>query len=356
MPWSTPTLATVRRLVRDGIAAKLPGADANIQNSVLRVLADVKAGVAHLVLLYVDWIAKQFLPDTAEKEWLDRHGQIWLGGRKAATYAEGSATVTGIAGTILPSGTVMAGGNGIEYQTIEAITVGSGATAVAVRALTPGVAGNLDAGASLALTGAVAGVDGSATVVLIRGGVDVESDDDLRARVLLRIRQPPMGGCKTDYEAWALAVPRVTRAWCSPLEMGMGTVTLRVMCDALRADADPLVDGFPLSEDIEAVAAYLDLVRPVAVKDFFVEAPIPQAIDFTITGLATDSSAVRAAIAASVKAMLRDRATPGQTIYRSWLDEAISAAVGEDHHELTFSTTAMASAGHMAVIGTVTYA
>jgi hypothetical protein len=51
--------------------------------------------------------------------------------------------------------------------------------------------------------------------------------------------------------------------------------------------------------------------------------------------------------------MLFLRAAPGQTIYRSWVDEAISEAIGERSHELTFTTTAMPAPGYMATIGTI---
>jgi hypothetical protein len=51
--------------------------------------------------------------------------------------------------------------------------------------------------------------------------------------------------------------------------------------------------------------------------------------------------------------MLFRRAAPGQTIYRSWVEEAVGSALGEEHHELTFDTTPMPSLGHMAVLGTV---
>ena len=101
MPWQTPSLREVRGLVRDNVRASLPGADASIPNSVLRVLGDAQGGLCHLTLQYIDWLALQLLPDTAETEWLDRHGQIWLvnadgtKGRKQATFASGSATFTG---------------------------------------------------------------------------------------------------------------------------------------------------------------------------------------------------------------------------------------------------------------------
>lgn len=165
-----------------------------------------------------------------------------------------------------------------------------------------------------------------------------------------------MGGADYDYVAWTKEVPGVTRAWAAPLEMGIGTVTVRFMMDDLRADVDPLIDGFPLTEDVAIVKSYLDSKRPVAIKDFFVEAPIPQAINLTISGLVTDTSAVRGAIRQSLHDMLDDRAIPGQKVFRSWVDEAISQAVGEDSHELTFTTTNMASNGHLAVLGTITYA
>lgn len=356
MPWDTPSLREVRQLSRDYAASYLPGADASVGNSVLRVLLDDNGGLAHLNLRYLDWQRLQLLPDTAETEFLDRHGQIWLGGRKTATFAAGYADVTGIAGTIVPKATRWQGGGGVTYETLAQIVVGSAETEINVRALTAGAAGNLEAGAKLGLSTAISGLDGTATVTGISGGVDQEDDDSLRDRVLFRIRRPPMGGSNDDYVRWARNVPGVTRAWNAPLEMGIGTTTIRFMMDVDRSNPSPDIDGFPFPEDVATVAAYIDSVRPVAVKDLFVEAPIPFGIDFTITDLANDSTATQAAINASVKQMLKERAVPGRPVWKSWITEAVSQAIGEDHHENDFVTTAMPSNGHLAVIGTITFA
>jgi uncharacterized phage protein gp47/JayE len=333
-------------------------AAASIGNSVLRVMSDAMSGLALLTLKYLDWLSLQLLPDTAETVWLDRHGMIWLTnsdgtkGRKGATSAVGTVTFTGTQGVVVPSGTILIDTNAFTYQTTADVTLGTSATATPIYALDPGIQGNLPTGTVIALTNVLNGVNGSATVVQMVGGTDAETDDELRARVLQRIQEPPMGGDQADWIAWAEEVPGVTRAWCSPLEEGMGTVTVRFMMDALRADNA----GIPLAEDVVTVQSWIDVKRPVAVKDYFVLAPIPFPLDVQISALVTDSVSVRAAIQQSLQNMLLVQASPGCTIYRSWVDTAISETVGEDHHESSYTTTVMPTPGHLPVLGSIIYA
>lgn len=363
MPWHTPVLKEVRTLVRDNIRGSLPGADASVPNSILRVMSDTQAALCHLTLQYIDWLALQLMPDTAETEWLDRHGDIWLvnadgtTGRKMATLAEGvAAIVCNIGGLILPRGTRLQHSlvGTVEYETtVEAVTATEFAPfEVPIRALDPGAVGNLAPGEELTvITDVIAAFTGS--VVTLDGGVDEESDDDLRIRVLERIRQPPQGGALHDYVRWAKAVPGCTRAWCKPLEMGIGTVTVRVLFDELRADDE----GWPLYQDLVAVTTYMDKVRPVAVKDFWVLAPIKQRIDCHITYLDPDTVEMRAAIDNSVREMLFIYASPGQTIFAAWKYYAImntrgiiACAMGTTVDDI------MESPGHMAVLGDIVYA
>ncbi len=178
------------------------------------------------------------------------------------------------------------------------MTLGVGSTRSRCGPSTAGAVGNLAAGTALSMAVAVVGVSGAAgvAVVTMTGGADEESDDELRVRVLARIRQPPMGGCAYDYVAWALQVAGVTRAWCSPKEMGPGTVTVRIMCDDLRASNG----GFPLAADLAAAQSYLELMRPVC-GDVFVLSPIGQPVNFAVQNLVGDSTALRAAIALSAR-------------------------------------------------------
>jgi uncharacterized phage protein gp47/JayE len=354
MPWQTPTLRKVREMVRDDITASLYGA-AFIGNNVLRVVADAMAGLAHHVLRYIDWLALQLLPDTAETEWLDRHGDIWLVnadgtvGRKVASYATGTVTMTGIAGVVVPMATQLVGGAGVRYETTQLAIIGEGLTDVPVRAIDAGKAGN-DA-ETLSFVTVIPNVDGAADVVELTGGTDIENDIDLRIRVLERIRQPPMGGAVHDYVRWAKAVNGVTRSWAAS-EMGPGTITVRFLMDDLRADDD----GWPTYNDIQAVTNYIDTVRPVTTKDFWVLAPIKQRIDCYITGLTPDTPEVRAEIEESLRAMLLQFAAPGQTIYASWKSYAILNAPSVVSFQLINTLDdQMETVGHMAVLGDIVY-
>ena len=356
MPWDTPNLKTVRGLVRDNIRASLPGADASVPNSVLRVLSDSQGALCHLVLQYIDWLALQVLPDTAETEWLDRHGVIWLTnsdgtkGRKRATFAEGTGTITGISGTVIPAGALLTGaGSAGGYETIEDTTIGTSATLAHVRALDAGTIGNLESGASLGLVAPVSGADTTFIVVSITGGFEAESDDDLRARVLQRIQNPPLGGTAANYVTWALAVPGVTRAWAAP-EQGVGTITVRFLMDEARPP-----DGWPNADDVQTVHDYINTMRPVTVKDCYVFAPIKEFIDVTIDNLVPNTVEVAAAIRQSLLNMLSERAEPGQTIYAAWISYAIMNAPGvESFNLVTDADHIMPSLGNMAVLGTVT--
>ncbi|MEY9179729.1 baseplate J/gp47 family protein [Bradyrhizobium sp. USDA 313] len=355
MPWTTPSLKDVRRLVRDYVLSQVGGV-ALIPNSALRIMSDAQAGLTHLTLIYLDWLAKQLMPDTAEQEWLDRFGVIWLTnadgskGRQAATFARGSATFTGVPGTVIPQFSELIGANQITYETQAEITLGTIPTEVAVKATIAGINGNLDTGEVISLTLPVPGADTQATIVTMEGGVDEESDDSLRERILFRIQNPPMGGSQADYVRWARAVPGVTRAWAAP-EMGPGTITVRFLMDELRGDNH----GLPEPDDIAAVQAYLDVMRPVTVKDMWVSGPIPMFYAITITDLVKDDGSTQQKILQSIQKMEFQRSAPNQTMYRSWVGEAVSAAIGEEHHELLFDTLEMPAPGYMPFIDTINY-
>ena len=110
--------------------------------------------------------------------------------------------------------------------------------------------------------------------------------------------------------------------------------------------------------------AFLDTVRPVTVKDLFVVPPVPEPVNFGLANVDSYSSATRAAIAASVTAMLKRRAAPAfavngvgqpaQTIYAAWVSAAVLEATGVTSFDLDMVDHVMPTKGAMAVLGSIT--
>jgi uncharacterized phage protein gp47/JayE len=361
MPWPLISLRDRRRQVRDSIATNLRGADATVPNSRLRTYAEAQAALTHDNDLHLDWVARMMMPDTAEGEFAERWANIWLPqGRKGATFSAGSITVTGNVGAVVPTGALLtatvfdvAGAAvTVEFEVVTGVTLASSSASVQIAANTSGALGNLEEGAKLGFLEALDGIDGEALIAApgLAGGADQEIDADLVSRYIDRIQEPAHGGNANDYRQWMLEVPGVTRAWARQ-EMGIGTVTCRFMMDNVRSS----FGGFPQTEDIDLVAAYIDGVRPVTVADRFVVAPIAQPFNLTISLIANDTPEIRTNVRTELLEMLRARAAPGGTIYASWIRESISSATGEDHHDTTVANQVASSAGHLITLGTITY-
>lgn len=349
MPFNRPPLLELIERVDAELATRL-GLGALLRRSVLGAIARVLAGVSHQLHGHLDWIADQVFPDSADAEHLERWASIWGLQRKPGTYAAGSIVVSGTPATVVPAGTRWIRPSGEEYASTVEVLLVSGSGAVPLEAIEPGAAGNAAEGSVLTVQGVVAGLLAAATVAVggLSGGAEAETDAALRERILARIQEPPMGGAAHDYVAWALAVPGITRAWVHPLWEGPATVRVIVVTD----DAE---DGpSPSSAKLLEVQEYIDERRPVT-ADVTVAAPVLVPLDLTIE-VTPDTSAVRAAVIASLEDLLRREAEPGETLRISHIREAISAAPGEQDNVLHFPTIDVPTADpELLVLGEITW-
>jgi len=234
MGFSRPTLTELIDRVVSDMSSRVLGVDgAVLRRSLLGVIARAEAGAVHLLYGYLDWIAKQAFPDTADTEYLDRWSVVWGVSRKAATFATGNVTFTGTNGSSIPAGTILQRQDGQQYATSASATISGGSATVAVEAVLAGLSQNLVAASSVFLVSPISGVQSTVTVAAggLTNGTDAESDERLRDRLLRRIQQPPQGGAATDYEQWALEVAGVTRVWVYPNQMGLGTVSVIFVTD-----------------------------------------------------------------------------------------------------------------------------
>ncbi|MDR1946589.1 MAG: baseplate J/gp47 family protein [Desulfovibrio sp.] len=354
MPFERPTLQTLVARACADIESRLQTGTATfvlfVRRQLLGVLGRMSGGLTHGLYGYLSWQALQVMPDTAEAEHMERWAAIWGMTRKPASTAEGLVICKGVNGIVIPAGTEFQRQDAVRYISLTDALVGQhtpGEAIAAVRAQEAGAAGNAPDLTPLQLAAPVLGVEAQARADgNITGGADAESDASLRARLLARIRRPPRGGAAHDYIRWALEVPGVTRAWCYPLENGIGTVSVRFLMD------DSYPDGIPTPEDVARVAAYIDSVRPVT-AEVYVLAPTAVPLDLSIR-ITPDTPLVRRNAEAAVWAALKRDAVPGGTILLSRINEAISLAEGEeDHVLLQLAGNVLYEPGQMPVPGVI---
>jgi len=349
MPYARPTLAELIRASEADIDAALPGADARMPASNLNVMARVFAGALHGVYGYLDWLALQPFPSTAEAEILDRRAAEWGLTRKPAAPATGTVTVTGNDGVVVPTGWRLQRGDGAVFTAVTTATIAGGAASVTVLAEQPGAAGDTAAGVVLRAVSPVSGARSDAVVGDdgLAAGTDSEGDEGLRARLLERIRLPPHGGAKHDYAAWTAAVPGVdaTRIWVMPRWIGAGTVGVTFLA------VGPEIPGPAL---VAAVRAAIDEAGPVTAEAVvFAPAATPVPVGLSVS---PDTPELRMAATAALDAFFWGEATPGGVLRLSRLSAAISRVSGIDHHSLTAPAgDVVLEPGHIATRGPITW-
>lgn len=377
MPYARDNLAVLRSNVLADISARLPQSNPYARRSVLNVLGTVIAGHQNDQFGYLDWQAKQAVPFTAQGEYLEGWSTLKGIDYEAPTFASGPVQFTGAADAPVDAGLTLTTQGGILYSVVTGGDLdGSGNGTFTVTAVVAGSAGNLAGGAPLSLQGPQPGIDTVATVgsAGITGGVDLETDDSLRARTQLIYSAPPQGGDLADYVNWAMAVPGVTRAWAAgPAVGGTGTVTVYFMMDnASHTNGLPNGTngvsqyesrGTAATGDQLAVANGIYSLRPVTAL-VTAAAPIGDALNLTIAEVPTN---LRSEITTAVAAFLVREATPGGvllppslnaggTVLLSHLSDAISAVAGLDHFVLQSPTADFVSVtGHIANPGTITW-
>jgi len=322
MPFETPSLPVLIKRTQGDLAGD------SLRQSDAQVLARTLSGAAFGLYGYLDWIAEQILPDTADETTLERIAALRLHQpRKAAQAASGSVSFTAAAGAVLDAGTLLQTSDGRSYTVTLGGATSSGTNTAQIQALDAGSLGNADAGLTLFPVQPVQGIGNTFTVLDpgLTGGVAAESTESLRARVIRSYRIIPNGGSAADYETWALECPGITRAWCRGSYLGPGTVGLFVMRDD---DPVPLPDAGQLA----LVQAYIDPLRPVT-AELHVLAPVLVPVTYTLR-LIPDTTAIRAAVVAQLQDLHDREGGLGETLLLTHIAESISSASGEQDHLL----------------------
>ena len=222
-----PKLSDIITRIENDATSRLTSEE--LRRSDLSVFIRVIAGVSHSIYAALDYYKNQLFSDSAETAYLERRASIFNLTRKTATKATGEVKFNYYNDVVdVPVGTLLQSQSGIQYQTTSSPN-SEGITSV--KAILSGKAYNLNKGNTLELVNSLKGVANAIVHSDIAGGIDAETDDELRQRILFRTQEPPRQGTKADYIAWAKEVTGVGFAWCFPKELGVGTVTVRFLCN-----------------------------------------------------------------------------------------------------------------------------
>lgn len=287
MALSTPTTKGIADNITAQVEAAVSQTIPLFPKAFTRVLAKVLGGVFVLLFKYGGFMWLQIYVAYATMKETEVNGrtirplvelgrQIGVGDPIAAVRAELLITVTVENQTgDLPGGSqLLCGATGVVYQTTSATPLDADTIQVTVIASSDpdggggaGTIGNVAVGAVLSFPQplnnvATDAIVTSATVV----GVDGETEDEYRARVLKRTQGKPQGGAYADYRVWGESVPGVANVY--PYTGLPGEVDVFVEA---TTDQDP--DGIPSDDLIAAVAAAIELDvdgrasrRPVGAK------------------------------------------------------------------------------------------
>ena len=193
--------------------------------------------------------------------------------RKPSTASTVVVTITGIPGSSVSVGDKVAS-DVLVFTSIENKIIGESETVdVTVQCDTLGTVGNIPIGAINRFPVTLPGLVSVTNPAPAEGGVDEESDDELRQRYFEKVSLPATSGSKYHYIMWAKEVSGVGDAKCIPLWNGNGTVKV-IVIDANKGTAS--------DELIAEVTEHIEENRPIG-AEVTVESASPKVIDISVS-------------------------------------------------------------------------
>lgn len=319
-----PTFEEIRQAILRDMVSLNPETDVS-SDSDNYIRASSLASCATGQYAHQAWILKQFFPDTADTDFLERHCNLRGIRRKNATSASGTVIAHGIPQASIDADLQIKCGERLYTVLEKAYIKEDGTVVLSIRSLEPGAISNQH-NKTAQFMAAPVGVSSELVNLDVTGGTDVESDNSLLNRLLDLLRRPPAGGNQYDYKAWALSVDGVTSAYVYPLRRGLGTVDVVITSG----------DNVPSDDIVSKVQNYIDSVRPVTAKNSMVIKPDVTKVDIevkvSLSGGAFDKAAndIKQALQEHFSAL-----KPGDSVIASQLEAVISDVTSVTDRKMT---------------------
>jgi len=295
-------------------------ADINITNSTIGVTITRSGSTAIVTLSSNHNLASGVSVDISGADQSEYNGTF------VVTVTSASEFTYDIAGTpVTPAtGTIMASYD-TAYVEIQSVDTGSDK--------------NLNTGIVVSLITHITGVDYDALVDFngIKGGADLESDSDLRVRVLQSRTNPVANFNVAAIEKQALSVAGVTKVFIKRITPYIGAVTVYFLREN---DDNPIPDAGEIEQVREVIVDILPANS--SDDDVFVLAPTGQNVDFTFTSIIPDTTTMRNSIEQNIIALFEDNnffeTTMTEDKYRSAIIQSFDSDTGNQLESFTLST------------------
>lgn len=240
-----------------------------------------KVIAAELARLYdlLEYYKKQVFPNTAEGEYLDRHGAVRGIVRKSASPASGRVIFHCLGGAAedisIPAGTLLGSSQcDLVFHTLKDVVLKQGATYVeaVVESSETGSRANLAAGLLNLLITPIVGITSVENPNKLAGGAEEESEESYRSRVMEAFRQVSNGANLHYYEQFA---KNKSGVWFAKASFVSGSSNHIQLCveNATRTLSDSIITE--LSEEMEEA-------RELNVK-LTVQRPVQKAVNLNMT-------------------------------------------------------------------------
>ena len=214
-------------------------------------------------------LAIMFLEDSTN-EFLDKKVHDFGVYRKLGQSAKGFIKVTGTNGTHIPKGSIVVSQGDLEFYTLNGAWINEGMAIIEVEASDVGEQYNIIPNSIEKFSIKISGVESVINEEIFEGGINTETDEELRERFFEIIRRPATSGNVYHYEQWAKEVDGINQSKVKPLWQGPGTVKVIVTNDNMMVEQDI----------VEACKAHIEKVRPIGAE---VTVVTPTAIELNIS-------------------------------------------------------------------------
>ena len=227
------------------IAAILPqNIDLSAGNHAWNMTRPTALGMAEMCEAILPRVLQQIIPGWSYGTYLDGHAKSRNLTRRGATRATGEITVTGKAGTVIPTGSMFYTASvndepSAEYATTVSATIpAEGSVTILVECTSFGIVGNTTANTIVLHSGKVTGITAVTNEEDITGGTEEETDESLKARIDAadQSQDNSYTGCPADYKRWATSVDGVGEATIISAQDDSGLVRI-ILTDANGAPA-----------------------------------------------------------------------------------------------------------------------